>query len=62
VKYCNFDSSSFPYQTIDSVTISINARGPWSASMFLWIVIQCRSATPKFVAPDISLRLQTFWP
>jgi hypothetical protein len=58
----NFDSPIFPYQTLDSDTISISARGPWSASMFLWIVIQCRSAIRKFVAPDISLRLQTFWP
>jgi hypothetical protein len=48
--FTNFESSIFSYQTLGNDTIFFSVRGPWSASVFLCIIIQCRSAVLKFVA------------
>jgi hypothetical protein len=49
--FMNFDSSIFPYQTFDNDITVISLWGPWSASVFLWIVSQCRLAIFKFLVP-----------
>jgi hypothetical protein len=43
-----FDSSIFPYQIFDKDTIFTSVRGPRSACVFLWIIIQYRLAVFKF--------------
>jgi hypothetical protein len=47
----NFDSLIFPYETSNNNTILIIVQGPLSASVFLWIIIQCCFAIFKFVEP-----------
>jgi hypothetical protein len=49
--FTNFDSSIFPYETFKNDTIFISVQGLWYVSLFLWVIIQCRLAIFKFVAP-----------
>jgi hypothetical protein len=49
--FMNFVTLIFPYQTFDNDTIFIGMGGPWSVRLFLWIIIQYRSAIFKFVTP-----------
>jgi hypothetical protein len=50
VRFTNFDSSIFSHEAFDNVTILISVRGPWCASVLLWVMIQFSSAIFKFVA------------
>jgi hypothetical protein len=46
------------FMAFDTDTICINVWGPFSASAFLWIIIQCHSAIFKFGAQH---KTQTIW-
>jgi hypothetical protein len=61
MRFANLDSLIFPYETFDNDTILISVQGTWSASVFLWVIIQCRSAIFKFATPHRHFQLKEFW-
>jgi hypothetical protein len=56
----NSDSLIFPYQTFDSDTIFMSVRGPWSASVFLWIISAIWPSLNLLHHTDTSFRWKRF--